>query len=116
MDILNELKELGANVEEGLNRFMNKSELYAKMLLKLPPNLEKLEVLPYMESGDYQTALANAHTIKGVAGNLSVTPLYTYYTKIVDLLRADKPDEAKQLLLEVLPIQEKVVSCIKKYS
>ncbi len=113
MALLDELKELKVNTDEAILRFMNNSSLYERMLLKLPPNIEKLEVLSYIESGDYKTATENAHTIKGMVGNLSVTPLYTAYTEIVNLLRADKPDEAKALLVETLPIQEEINSCIK---
>lgn len=112
MDILEELKELGADVDEGLGRFMKNEGLYKRMLAKLPSNIEKLEVLSFIEAGDAQTALSNAHTLKGVTGNLSLTPLYKAYTDIVALFRADKPEEAKARLLEVLPIQEKIVACI----
>ncbi len=115
MDLITELKEMGANTDEAIARFMNNSALYQKMLLKVPANVEKLPVLSFMESGDNETATANAHTIKGVAGNLSLTPLYTAYTEIVNLLRAGKPDEAKKVLVDILPVQEQMISCIKKY-
>lgn len=115
MDLIAELNELNVNTDEALARFMNNKELYKRMLLKLPPNIEKLDVLPFVDAGDYETALANAHTIKGVTGNLSITPLYTEYTEIVNLFRAGNPEEARKRLVDVLPIQEKIVSCIKKY-
>lgn len=116
MDLLTELKELGVKTDEALVRFMNNAALYERMLLKFPPNIEKLEVLSYIDSGDYDTAVTNAHTIKGVVGNLSLTPLYTAYTEIVNLLRAGNPEGARQMLVETLPIQEQIVSCIKKYA
>lgn len=115
MALLDELKDLKVNTDEALNRFMNNSSLYERMLLKFPPNLEKLEVLSFIEAGDVKTATENAHTLKGIAGNLSLTPLYTAYTEIVNLLRADKPDEAKAILVETLPIQAEINACIKKY-
>ncbi len=115
MDLIAELKEMKVDTDEAINRFMNNSALYEKMLLKVPANIEKLPVLSFMDAGDYSTAVANAHTIKGVAGNLSLTPLYTAYTEIVNLLRADKPDEARKVLVDILPVQEQMVSCIKKY-
>lgn len=115
MDIIEELKALDVNTDEALLRFMNNSELYKKMLLKFPPNIEKLEVMSFIDAGDYKTATENAHTIKGVTGNLSLTPLYTGYTEIVNLLRADKPDEARKILVDLLPVQEQIISCINKY-
>ena len=115
LDLLTELKGMGTNIDEGLERCMNNVGLYEKLLKKVPQNIEKLEVLPYLESGDYETALMNAHTIKGVAGNLSLTPLFSAYSDIVNLLRADKPDEAKKILVGILPLQGQIVDCIKKY-
>lgn len=112
MDILEEPKELGVDIEDGLNRFMKNEGLYKRMLAKLPSNIEKLEILPFIEAGDNQTALSNAHTLKGVTGNLSLTPLFKAYTDIVALFRADKPEEAKALLLETIPVQDKIVACI----
>lgn len=115
MDIIEELKALDVNTDEALARFMNNRELYKKLLLKFPPNVEKLEVMSLIDAGDYKKATENAHTIKGVTGNLSLTPLYTGYTEIVNLLRADKPDEARIILADLLPVQERIVSCINKY-
>lgn len=115
MDIIEELKALDVNTDEALMRFMNNKELYKKMLLKFPPNIEKLEVMSFIDAGDYKTATENAHTIKGVTGNLSLTPLYAGYTEIVNLLRAEKPDEARKLLVDLLPVQEQIISCINKY-
>lgn len=116
MDLLTELKALGADVDDGLARCMNNKSLFERLLKKVPDNIEKLEVLSFIDAGDYATAFSNAHTIKGVAGNLSLTPLFTAYSEIVALLRADKPDEARQMLVEILPVQEEIISCIKKYS
>lgn len=112
MNFLEELKGLGADVDDALNRFMNNEGLYKRMLAKLPLNIEKLEVLSFIESGDTKTALENAHTLKGVMGNLSLTPLYKAYTDIVASFRADKPEEAKAILLEAMPVQEKIIACI----
>ena len=115
LDLLTELKGMGTNIDEGIERCMNNVGLYEKLLKKVPQNMEKLEVLSYFESGDYETALMNAHTIKGVAGNLSLTPLFSAYSDIVNLLRADMPDEAKKILVGILPLQGQIVDCIKKY-
>lgn len=112
MDILEELRELGVDIDEALERFMKNEGLYKRMLAKLPSNIDNLKILPFIEAGDNQTALSNAHTLKGVTGNLSLTPLYKAYTEIVALFRAGKPQEAKALLLETIPVQDKIVACI----
>ena len=114
MSMLEELKDLGVNIEDALQRFMNNSSLYEKMLSKLVNNVKDINVLPSIEAGDYTAACDAAHTLKGVMGNLSITPLYKSYTQIVNLLREDNPEEAKKILLETLPVQEKIIACIEK--
>lgn len=116
MGLLDELKELDVNTDEGLGRFMNNAALYERMLGKINATVKDLEVMPYFESGDLETALANAHTLKGVTGNLSLTPLYDAYTEIVAQLRGNEPEKAKERMAEILPVQEKIMKCIEKYA
>jgi len=116
MSLLEELKQNGCNIEEGLARLMNKADLYEKLLIKLPDSIEQQEVLPFFDSGDIEGAIKSTHSIKGVTGNLSVTPLYKAYTNIVDLLRAGKADEARKAYEDILPVQETILEIIKKYS
>lgn len=115
MTLLEELQENGADITDGLCRMMNNSELYERLLKKLPSSISQQDVIPYLESGDIETATRNAHTIKGVTGNLSITPLYKAYTEIVNLLRAGKVDEAKTLYTDTIPVQEHFLQIIKKY-
>lgn len=114
MSMLDELKALGVNIEDALQRFMNNSALYEKMLGKLVNNVKDIKVLPSIEAGDYSAACDAAHTLKGVMGNLSITPLYKSYTQIVNLLRENNPEEAKKILLETIPVQDEIIACIEK--
>ncbi|MDE6133322.1 MAG: hypothetical protein K2G04_08110 [Oscillospiraceae bacterium] len=91
MSKIDELKALGVNIEEALDRFMGNGALYEKMLNKLTAAVNDVQVLPFFEAGDHKTALENAHALKGVTGNLSITPLYKGYTEIVDELRLKIP-------------------------
>lgn len=115
MSFMEELTELGVNVDEGLERFMNNASLYERMLGKLTDAVKSTEVMPAFEARDLETALANAHTLKGVMGNLSITPLYNAYTDIVRLLREGEPEKARNILQETLPVQEKIIDCIESY-
>lgn len=115
MTLLDELKENGVDVTDGLNRLMNNAGIYERLLKKLPDSIKQQEVLPFIDAGDIDTATRNAHTIKGVTGNLSVTPLYTAYTEIVNDLRAGKVAEARALYVETVPVQEKLLEIISRY-
>lgn len=116
MDLISELETLGVNTQEAVERMNNNSAFYIRMLGKFTSELANHEVMPYLESGDLQTAVTNAHTLKGLTGNLSVTPLYKAYTEIVALLRGNEPEKAKQLMADTLPIQSEIVACIEKYN
>ena len=114
MDLINELETLGVNTQEALRRFSGNSALYIKMLGKFITAANDTEVMTYIEKEDYETAANNAHTLKGVTGNLSLTPLYSAYTDITNLLRGQKYDEAKSALEKILPVQKEIIACIEK--
>ncbi len=115
MSMVDELKELGANVDEAMQRFMNNAALYEKMLKKLPNMMKGTQVMEAIEAGNIDGAIETAHTLKGVLGNLSITPLYEAYTDIVALLRQNDTEKAKSVLEGSFPVEEKVVACIEKY-
>lgn len=115
MNLLEELQVLGVDIQDALKRFVNNAALYEKMLKKFPAAANDLPVESNFASGNLDIALANAHTLKGMTGNLSLTPLYNAYTDIVAFLRANNPEEARQLLTDIIPVQEKIIACIEKY-
>ncbi len=115
MSMVDELKELGANVDEAMQRFMNNAALYEKMLKKLPNMMKGKQVMEAIETGNIDDAIEIAHTLKGVLGNLSITPLYEAYTDIVALLRQNDMEKAKSILENSFPVEEKVAACIEKY-
>ncbi len=115
MALLEELNDLGVNVEEGLKRLNKNEKLYIRLLGSFTKTITERYVDPNFDSSDYEEVKENAHAIKGTAGNLSITPIYEAYSEIMDLLRAGKPEEAKHLLEKILPVQNKIVECIEKY-
>ncbi len=114
MDLINELEALGIDTQDALKRFSGNSSLYQRMVGKFPASAADLEVASFIENGDLATAVSNAHTLKGVTGNLSITPLYTAYTEIVNLLRANEPEKALKILKDTIPVQEAIIACIEK--
>lgn len=115
MGMIEELKALGVNADEGIDKFGGDSELYVELMEDVVMEIEAHEVLNCFETGDLDTALANAHCLKGALGNMCITPLYEAYEKIVTLIRQEKPEEAKQVTLEMVPVQDQILETIKKY-
>ncbi len=116
MDVLEELKTLGVNVEEGLKRLNNNEKLYRRLLGSFVKAISVNYVGVDFDSADCQSAIEKTHTIKGTAGNLSITPIYEAYSQIVDLLRTGKPEEAREELEKILPVQESIIQCIEKHA
>ncbi len=115
MSLLEELKDLGVNIDEAVERFMGNQSLYEKMLKKFPDMLNKASINPDFDCNDYTEVIEKTHAVKGAAGNLSLTPIYEAYTKIVDLLRNGQPEQAQIILKEIQPVQAQIIACIEKY-
>ena len=84
------LKEFGADVEDGLARCMNNEEFYLKMVTMGIAD-ERFEKLPgVLEGGRLDEAFEVCHALKGVLGNLALTPIYEPVCEMTELLRAKK--------------------------
>lgn len=82
------LKEFGANTEEGLARCLNNEEFYLKMV-DIGIADERFEIIKdALDKKDLDAAFEMAHALKGVLGNLSLTPIQTPMEEMTELLRA----------------------------
>lgn len=115
MDLLEELKSKDVNVEEAIERFLGNASLYEKMLMKFLDLMNDMAVDTNFDCNEYNDIIEKTHAIKGAAGNLSIDPIYEAYTEIVNLLRAHQPEQAKLVLEKIIPVQNDIIECIKKY-
>ena len=115
MGLCEDVAALGANTAEALARLCDDRELYEELLGEILEDFKTYEVKPALEAGDVATATINAHSLKGVTGNLGLTPLYEQYTKMNDMLKAGQVDEAEALLEVTLVTQAKFVEAISQY-
>ena len=83
----------GADYNSTMARFMGNEAMYVKFLDMLfkDDNLEKLGTA--LEQQDYEAAFAAAHTLKGVVGNMGLTPLFNAVCAIVEPLRKREAPE-----------------------
>ena len=102
------LREYGANVDEGLVRCMNNADFYIR-LVKMSlgdagfDNLKKA-----VEAGDLDAAFEAAHALKGVLGNLALTPMYEPVSRVTELLRrrteTDYTADVAEILAEFVEV------------
>ena len=115
MRLFDDLRELGVDIDEGLKRLNGNEALYTRLLGTFVKTIEKYYVPVDFDGNDYGETTEKAHAIKGASGNLSITPLYEAYTKIVELLRAGDPDQARMILTQIQPVQNSIMQCIEKH-
>jgi HPt (histidine-containing phosphotransfer) domain-containing protein len=96
------LRQLGANTQEGLGRCMNNEAFYLRLVNMAldEPNYGKLEEA--VKNGDKKAAFEAAHALKGVLGNLSLTPLFEAASEMTELLRAGEDADYPALLARIL--------------
>ena len=102
MITVDKLNTFGANTAEGLARCFGNEALYLKLVATIPGegNFDKLK--DSIAAKDKKNAFEAAHALKGVLGNLSLTPIYTPIVEITELLRSESDMNYKSLLDTIL--------------
>jgi len=117
MSYFEELKDLGVDVEEGLERVMDDEPLYEMMLGMY---LDKVDENPIamedFEAENLEGLIGRVHILKGLTGNLAMTPLFAGYLQMLDLLRNGRPKEAVEIYERILPVQTVIIDCIKRHT
>lgn len=85
---IDSLKQFGADTDDGLARCMGNEGFYFKLIGKVmeDKNFQMLEEAVAVK--DLDKAFEAAHSLKGVLGNLALTPIYEPVYEITELLRA----------------------------
>lgn len=91
-----DLQAAGIDVDEALERFMNNEALLMKFLLRFPEDQNFCRLRQAMDQSDVAGAFEAAHTLKGVAGNLSLRELFIRISVLVEDLRAGNLEAAAE--------------------
>ena len=98
MITIEKLREFGADVDDGLSRFLNKVDLYIYLVCKLTEDKTLYLLEQQLIRKDLDGAFETAHSLKGVYANLSLTPLIGPVTDITELLRNRTDTEYTELM------------------
>ena len=99
--LFDKLEDMGAEIEDTLERLMGDEELYLEYLLKFPMNENIIELRKAVDAGDCEQAMKEVHTLKGVALNLGLLPLVDVCMDMLLDFRADKNEAAMAQIDEV---------------
>ena len=105
------LNDFGADTAEGLSRCYNNETLYLRLVKMIPAeaNFDKLKEA--LDAGNLDAAFEAAHALKGVLGNLSLTPMYDKCSEITELLRSRTDMDYTELMTSLLE-QKAVLSAL----
>jgi len=103
------------NAEEGKKRVMNNGKLYAKLLNKFKTDTNLNDLVAFAGAQDWEKAQGAAHTIKGIAANLSLTELFNQSLDVETQIKGKslKPESLENLktcFTETLAQVEKVIA------
>lgn len=93
-ELMKKIEEYGADISGISDRFMGNYELYASCLLEFinEPSIDSLR--KSIASHKYDESFSSSHALKGLSGNLGLTPLYDAVCVLVESLREKKYDDA----------------------
>ncbi|MDE6851242.1 MAG: Hpt domain-containing protein [Lachnospiraceae bacterium] len=96
MSMTEVLQEMGCDMEETMERFMDDQEFYVECFCKFIEDKELETLGDIIESRDLEESFTRAHTLKGTLGNLGLTPLYNQMVVIVEFLRKGEMKQASE--------------------
>ncbi len=96
------LKEYGADVKTGLSRCMNNEAFYFRLIGMAVKEPSVAALGEALDAGDLKKAFEEAHKLKGVMGNLSLTPVFEPASKLTELLRAETAGDYAALYKEIV--------------
>lgn len=106
MPTIEDLKNYGANTDEAISRLMGNESFYLMLIPKIfdDKNFEALST--GIKEGDLGKAFDAAHSLKGVLGNLELTPILKPMVEITELLRHKEQVDYTPYLDEIFSQKE----------
>lgn len=84
--------------DDALERFDGNAAFFKRLIAKFPQDTHFETLKTALLEGDITEAQKEAHSLKGLTGNLSLSSLYSYSIKMNELLKNGNIPEALQLL------------------
>ena len=104
----------GIMVDEALERFMGNEALLERFLKKFPQDENYQKLCSAMEARDLDAAITASHTLKGVCGNLSITPLFDLLNNQVAALRSNDWQNAEEMMPQISKAYTAVTDAISQ--
>ena len=110
MITLDALREYGANTAEGLERCMNNEAFYLRFVNMALEDKGFDALKTAIEAGDKKASFEAAHALKGLLGNLSLTPIYDIVVELTERLRAGEDADYEDYLRRILEQRDMIAA------
>ena len=114
MDVKQFYIDTKGDYNDALRRMMNDS-LIVRMISKFMSGDSVNNLISLYENEDYRAVFSSAHTLKGVAGNLSLTPLFNIANVITEATRNDDGVNLDKEISELKEIYSSIEEAYNKY-
>ena len=106
-ELLEKIGQLdGIDINDGLRRMMGKESLYERCLKLFCTQARASKLCEYVLTEDYENAYKDAHSLKGVTGNLSITVLHDLYAEFVRLYYAKEYSSLAEICAKIAVTQK----------
>lgn len=92
------LTAYGIDYADAMARMLNNGALFKQLAMHYMDDANYAALAEDMKVADYETAYNHAHTLKGVAGNLSFATLHGLAAQLCDALSAGDAETASALM------------------
>lgn len=107
---LDALRACGANTAEGLGRCMNNEAFYLRLVNMALDDASFQKLSDAVAAGDKRAGFEAAHSLKGVLGNLALTPIYAPVAEMTELLRAAADADYQSYLNRILAARDQMIA------
>lgn len=111
-DFMTKMTMYGADVPAALNRLLDDAQLYERCVTAFTQDAGFAALQKAIADADYNEAFVQAHTLKGVAANLSLTPLLLAVSDLVEALRAQNYSALDTQCAAVLAQQQSLAALL----
>ena len=109
---IEKLNEFGVDTKEGLTRCMNNQKFYFRMISMGLSNDSFEKLGKALEENKLDEAFEAAHALKGVLGNLALTPIYKPLSEITEMLRAKKTADYTAMYEPIMEMRNQLLQMI----
>lgn len=114
--LLDKLNLYGMDVPSTMARFGGNEALMMRFLLGFPNDKTMDSLRQAMATGDMEAIKVGAHSLKGLSGNLGLTPLFEVSSQMMNALRSNEECDVDALYSAVENEYDKALKLIATLS